>query len=114
MKLSPGALKYVPLVVAAMLIGDSNAAAACSCFHRPPAELLEKASYVIRGIGPLPWPPEWAWAGDPEFPARTFGQCDGSSLVEYRGLKVEQAVKMLAFLGEPIRTIEVSKPDSTR
>jgi hypothetical protein len=192
-KLAARALGYVPLVVVTMLITDSKIAAACSCFHSPPAERLEKASFVIRGIvlerevppprawivngdtlavnhstsldmvryrvqvsavwkgdvaeeetvysrrlacglplsvgdecllflrlheapypGPLPWPPEWTWAGDPEFPARTFGQCDGSSLVEYRGHKVEQAAKMLAFLGEPIRTIEVSKPDSTR
>lgn len=193
MKLAARKFGCVSLFVVAVLVADSNAAAACSCLHRPPEELFESASFVIRGIvlerevppprawivngdtlavnhstsldmvryriqvsavwkgdvaeeetvysrrlacglplsvgdkcllflrlheapypGPLPWPPEWAWAGDPEFPARTFGQCDGSSLVEYRGRKVEQAAKMLAFLGEPIRTIEASKPDSTR
>lgn len=179
-------------IAAATLIANTDAGA-CSCADPPPAKLLEKASFVIRGIvlereapSPRPhvvdgdtlatmitssldmvryrmqvtavWKGEVAddetvysrngsascglplavgdecllflrphdgqlsspipekplWAGNPEFPAKTFGLCDGSSLIEHKGTRVEHAAKMLAFLGAPLRTIEASKPDSTR
>ena len=160
-------------------IANSGMVLACTCARRPPAELLERASFVVQAVvvdreapsarrvvfrgdtmavtssldmaryrlavvavwkgeveneetaysrrdsdacglplkmrkeyllflrphdGVLKSPagvlPKPIWAGAPEFPAKTFGLCNGSC-------GIERAAEMLEFLGQPMQTFEL-------